>query len=112
MGPNRGPKLVHRFAADVRQKNGGSAIGVLVWVPNWVPQFGSHRLGPMMWVLIWFPDEVSEFNSGQIAFRYPEIESSRTYPSPGGLAGPGIVHFWGSKQPPSYRKTHWKRWGA
>jgi len=50
-----------------------------------------------------------EFNSGQIAFRYPEIESSRTSPSPGGLAGPGIVHFWGSKQPPSYRKTSYRK---
>ncbi len=39
------------------------------------------------------------------------IESSKTYPYPRGLAGPEIVDFWGLNGP-SYRKAHWKRWGA
>ncbi len=39
------------------------------------------------------------------------IESSKTYPYPRGLAGPEIVDF-GVYTGPSYRKTHWKGWGA
>jgi hypothetical protein len=50
MGPNRGPKLVHRFAADVRQKNGGvrnwgSRLGAQLGPAIWVPPFGSHDVG-------------------------------------------------------------------
>ncbi len=39
------------------------------------------------------------------------LGSSKTSPYPGGLAGPDIVYFWGLNGP-SYRKTHWKRWGC
>jgi hypothetical protein len=39
------------------------------------------------------------------------IESAKTNPYPRGLAGPEIVEIWGLHGL-SYRKTHWKRWGA
>ena len=94
-----GPSCFRRFTANVLHTILGPTIWAPIWVPDWVPQFGSHVLLPIMWVLIWFHDQVSEYNSGQIAFKYPEIESFRTCPSPRGLARPAFVDLGGLSSP-------------
>ena len=119
-GPNRGPnrdpncgtQLFSVFRRRRPSQNFGSHDLGPIWVPDWVPQFGSHFWLPIMWVLIWFPDQVSQYNSGQIAgtqtseLELPNLSFSR------GVGRASRRRFWGSQQPPPTAKHNWKRWGA